>query len=115
MHIIFGDSLAGIEDKFTVLELDTFVVEGKTQTAWCVVENIPLGDFPVLDAYRKVHSDLLQAYRDRNWEYCESAIKGLRGKWNGELDTFYDNLQDRVIDYRQNPPPPDWTGYLIRS
>ena len=46
MHIIFGDSLHLIPEKFTILELDTFEDGDKQETAWCVVENIPLGDFP---------------------------------------------------------------------
>jgi hypothetical protein len=115
MHIIFGDSLHLIPEKFTILELDTFEDGDKQETAWCVVENIPLGDFPTLDAYKKVHSDLMQAYRGRNWEYCNSAIKGLRGRWNGELDSFYDNLQARVTDYERTPPLEDWNGCLTRS
>ena len=115
MHIIFGDSLHLIPEKFTILELDTFEDGEKQETAWCVVENIPLGDFPTLDAYKKVHSDLMQAYRGRNWEYCNSAIKGLRGRWNGELDSFYENLQARVTDYEHTPPPEDWNGCLTRS
>ena len=115
MHIIFGDSLHLIPEKFTILELDTFEDGNKQETAWCVVENIPLGDFPTLDAYKKVHSDLMQAYRGRNWEYCNSAIKGLRGRWNGELDSFYFNLLQRVENCQANPPGDYWTGYIDRT
>lgn len=112
MHIIFDEAVANLADKFTVLELDTFRVEGKNKTAWCVVENIPLGDFPTIDAYKKVHSDLMQAYRDKNWEYCESAIKGLTGKWNGELDSFYSTLRDRIENLRQQTLDQTWDGVL---
>lgn len=114
MHIIFSESLAHLPEKFTVLELDTFQNGNDRTTAWCVVENIPLSDFPTLDSYKKVHSDLMQAYRDQNWEYCTGAIKGLRGRWNGELDSFYDNLEQRVSEYQVNPPPEGWDGSLIR-
>lgn len=112
MHIIFDEAVANLADKFTVLELDTFRVEGKNKTAWCVVENIPLGDFPTIDAYKRVHSDLMQAYRDKNWEYCESAIKGLTGKWNGELDSFYSTLRDRIENLRQQTLDHTWDGVL---
>lgn len=112
MHIIFDEAVANLADKFTVLELDTFRVEGKNKTAWCVVENIPLGDFPTIDAYKRVHSDLMQAYRDKNWEYCESAIKGLTGKWNGELDSFYSTLRDRIENLRQQTLDQTWDGVL---
>lgn len=114
MHIIFGDAINTLPDSFTVLELDTFRSGDTQQTAWCVVENIPLASFPLLDSYKQVHSDLMQAYRDRNWEYCENAINGLKGQWNGELDSFYDHLLQRVTEYQQTPPPPEWDGSMVR-
>lgn len=116
MNIIFSDSKEDLPDNYTVLELDQFRVAGseKVLTAFCVVENIPLGDFPVLDAYVKVHHDLMIQYRLRNWEYCLNAIKGLTGKWNGELDSFYSNLAERVNSYVELPPDETWDGVLER-
>jgi hypothetical protein len=116
MNIIFGDSIREIPDSFTVLELDTFrmVSEGRTATAYCVIEKIPLADFDKLEAYKKVHSDLLENYRGRKWTYSEHAIEGLIGKWNGELDSFYSDLLFRVNAHRQNPPEADWTGTRVK-
>jgi hypothetical protein len=68
----------------------------------------------MLDAYKKIHADLVHYYRQRQWEYCENAIEGLMGKWNGELDTFYSDLLSRVIKFKQNEPPADWDGILLR-
>jgi hypothetical protein len=117
MNIIFGEALDTIPDNYVVLELDTFVLppDHKTVTSYCVVEKIALQDFPVLESYKKVHADLIQAYRDQNWEYCEHAIKGLLGRWNGEVDSFYDNLFVRVQELKTNPPSEEWTGYINRT
>jgi len=116
MNIIFGDSIKDIPNSFTVLELDTFQVikEGRTATAYCVVESIPLADFDKLEAYKKVHADLIENYRRQEWTYCEHAIEGLMGKWNGELDSFYSDLLIRVKAYQQNPPADDWDGTRIK-
>jgi hypothetical protein len=115
MNIIFGESINTIPDSYTVLELDTFRLEdGSTSVAYCVVEKIPLAEFAKIEAYRKVHADLLTNYRAREWTYCEHAIEGLMGKWNGELDSFYSNLLLRVMDYQQNPPGQDWNGFLVK-
>jgi len=116
MNIIFGDSIKDSPDSFTVLELDTFkfVSEGRTATAYCVIEKIPLTDFDKLEAYKKVHADLLENYRLQNWTYCEHAIEGLIGKWNGEIDTFYTDLLMRVQAYRQTPPDPSWDGTRVK-
>jgi hypothetical protein len=43
------------------------------------------------------------------------AIKGLTGRWNGELDSFYVNLGQRVENYRSNPPPTGWDGTYVKS
>jgi hypothetical protein len=99
-----------------VLELDTFVFppDGEKRTSYCVIEKVPLGDFPLMEAYIKVHADMMQAYRDQNWDYCLHAINGLTGRWNGELDSFYSNLLQRVEKYQTTPPGPDYTGYIDR-
>jgi hypothetical protein len=118
MNIIFGDDaeIANLRDRFVVLELDTFrTTGGKRHTVYGLIENIPLEDFPVIQSYIQVHHDLLQAYRDRNWEYCRSALDGLHGKWNGELDSFYQDLAQRVLTYQQQPPESDWDGSRITS
>ena len=116
MHIIFGSAIEEIPNSFTVLELDTFrmVKENRTDTAYCVVEKIPLTEFTTLDAYKKIHADLVRYYKQRQWEYCENAIEGLMGRWNGELDTFYTDLLRRVMGYKENEPPADWDGTLLR-
>jgi hypothetical protein len=116
MNIIFGDSIKEIPDSFTVLELDTFrmMSENRTATAYCVIEKIPLADFDKLEAYKAVHSDLLKNYRRREWTYCEHAIEGLMGKWNGELNSFYSDLLLRVQAYRQNPPGDEWDGTRVK-
>ncbi len=117
MNIIFGDALETLPDNYTVLELDTFVFppDSQKRTSYCVVEKVPLTDFPVMEAYIKVHGDMMQAYRDQNWDYCLHAIKGLTGRWNGELDSFYSNLLERVQHYQDTPPSKNWTGYIDRT
>jgi hypothetical protein len=117
MNIIFGDALETLPDNYTVLELDTFVFppDSKKRTSYCVVEKVPLNDFPMMEAYIKVHADMMQAYRDQNWDYCRHAIKGLTGRWNGELDSFYSNLLQRVENCQASPPGDYWTGYIDRT
>lgn len=115
MHIIFGDSVKQLPDSYTVLELDTFKIQSTDDliTAYCVIDTIPLSDFPLAEAHKKIHADLISAYKNQHWNYCEQAIEGLMGKWNGDVDTFYSDLLQRVINYKETPPAPDWDGVLI--
>jgi hypothetical protein len=117
MNIIFGDSAKQIPDCYTVLELDSFKTAGSDQvfTAYCLVEKMAMNDFANMEAYKKIHADLIAAYRNQHWNYCEQAIAGLMGKWNGELDTFYQNLLDRVQHHHQHGVSEDWDWTLVRD
>jgi hypothetical protein len=116
MHIIFGDSQAQVlADKYTVLELDTFqLASGLLIKAYCTVETIPIEELSMLDAIKKQHSDLLINYSIKNWSDCLTALKNLKGKWRGELDTFYKDLESRINGYIINPPPANWSPIIVK-
>jgi hypothetical protein len=116
MHIIFGDAVQEIPNSYTVLELDTFnlVNENKTVTAYCVVEKIPLAEFSVAAANKELHANLVKYYREQQWNFCEQAITALMGKWNGELDSFYSNLQLRIDKLKSTRVDKSWQGFVDR-
>ena len=117
MQIIFGDHVEKVRDRFTVLELDTFVLEGtwRKLKTWCVVETVPVTEMPLLESLIKIHQDLIEQYRKRNWKFCKDALEQLQGRFGGELDTFYSSLESRIDEYSNNPPDETWTGDLIKS
>ena len=114
MKIIFNPNIDDLDKKFILLELDTFFdpVTQKLAPAYCLIEQIPVEQYVSLAAYQETHSNLLRYYRQRHWTYCEHAIEKLMGHWNGEVDSFYSNLLERVQYYQMNPPDDDWTGYI---
>ena len=116
MHIIFGKEQATeLATKYTVLELDTFEFDsGAVVTAYCTVETIPLEELVNLEQTTKQHADLIINYGLRNWSGCLTAIADLRGKWRGELDTFYQDLESRIHSYVLSPPPADWTPIIAK-
>ena len=118
MNIIFGDNVAEqAREKYTVLELDTFVFEQKdiTATAYAVVDQVPLMEMINIENFKTLHANLMLEYRKRNWKYCEDAIEHLRGKWNGDLDTFYTELHERMQTFKDQLLPDDWNGTIARS
>jgi hypothetical protein len=117
MNIIFGiESVTPFEERYTVLELDTFVLRPTNEviTAYCLVETIPIQEMPAIESLKDQHRNLMAEYRKRNWRYCEDAIAHLTGKWGGELDSFYIELYQRVQTLKQEDLSEDWTGYLDR-
>jgi hypothetical protein len=118
MNIIFGlKSVESFEERYTVLELDTFLLQPTNEvvTAYCLVETIPIQEMPAVDSLKELHSNLMAEYGKRNWRYCEDAIAHLTGKWRGELDSFYGELLQRIMKLKQTDLPEDWTGQLEKT
>lgn len=118
MNIIFGDRRNLVPDSYTVLELDTIrrAPDFTPHKAYCLLEFIPLHELPQLEQLIDTHNQLLTLYRQQHWEQCESLIhEQLRGRWNGEVDSFYEELLKRMQLFRTQPPGADWDGSLVIS
>jgi hypothetical protein len=118
MNIIFGTENADLaRDKYTVLELDTFQFpdNGPTITAYCTVEKIKFDQMPVVESMIRLHNDLITQYGHRNWSTCLDLISRLRGFWNEELDSFYDDLELRIQQHIESPPESDWSPIIVKN
>jgi hypothetical protein len=110
--------IAELKTKYTILELDTlrFPDSDATQTAWCLIstDNITLQDLPELGRYQELHNNMMRNYKLKNWKYCEDAIEHLLGRWNGELDSFYNALTDRLTTLKKQEPGLEWDSTIIK-
>ena len=115
MHIIFGKDNE-IDNKYTLLELDTFhfVSIDQVQTAYCVIENVPINDLPKLPSMKKLHANLMENYKKQDWNYCLQAIENLMGFWGLELDTFYQELLTRIEKYSKKDPDSTWSSTIVK-
>jgi hypothetical protein len=113
MKIIFAtyEDARSLSDKYTMLELDTLrFQDGVPRTAWCMIglEDVTLQDMPVIEQFRELHNRMIANYKKRNWKYCQDALEHLQGKWKGDLDSFYQDISNRVDRYSEQDPGPDW-------
>lgn len=118
MNIVLGkENIAELQDRYVVLELDTLRIAGSSDpvTAYCLLEKVDLGEMFTLDHYRELHQNLLKNYRLKNWNFCEQALEHLTGHWKGELDSFYENLNQRVQTFRSSDPGDHWDGIIDRA
>jgi hypothetical protein len=106
-----------VREKYTLLELDTFYFADadKTSIAYCLVENTPITEMFSMEQYLELHKNLMKNYRLKNWKYCEDALEHLTGKWNKELDTFYNEISRRVSEYKDINLAADWDGTVRRD
>ena len=116
MNIIFGSQEADkLDEKYIVLEVDTFVLQPDNFiTAYCVVENIPFDDFPNVPELKERHKNLMKNYKLRQWDDCLKSIDSLTGAWGGELDTFYSEMSSRIAGYKIAEPAADWNGAIVK-
>ena len=115
MHIILGDQITEeLATKYIVLELDRFRQTGKDHavSAFCLVENVPLSELPQADQFRDLHAQLIKNYRLGNRKFCEDALGHLMGRWNGEVDSFYQDLIQRLQDLPTDTTAPEWDPVL---
>jgi len=116
MHIIFKNNIAEIEDKYTVLDLDTFrLPDGSLHTACCVVENMPIIELSQAKHLKELHSNLIAQYGEKNWNFCEQALDHLTGKWGGELDSFYTELRNRIQSLKDINLDDSWSPIIVRE
>ena len=113
MNIIFKENSVSIGKKYVVLDLDTFSVpDGSTHTVCCVVENIPITELSETENLKAVHADLIASYGQQDWNQCEQAIEQLVGKWGGEVDSFYKDLQTRIDRLKTMTLSDNWTPVI---
>lgn len=118
MNIILGHEAAEqAAQRYTVLELDSFHFASTDQVvpAYCVIENLSIDEMALLDKWKDLHSNLIKNYRNKNWSYCQQSIEHLTGKWQGELDSFYNELLGRVQQFAQKDPGEHWTWTIARE
>ena len=99
MNIIFGrENAEKLREKYTVLDLETLIVEGKEIEVFCLIpaEKIALPDLPQLEQWVKLHNDFLHGYETKQYNYCRQCIEHLTGKFGGEVDTFYEEILKRI-------------------
>ena len=98
MQIIWNsEAVEKLKGSHTLLELETFDVEGKPLTAYCVVppEKIGIDGFAMLETYKNLHNEFVKAFKSGNAKLCYDISEHLMGKFGGELDSFYEEILKR--------------------
>jgi hypothetical protein len=85
-----------LRSNYTVLELETFGNGDNLVTAFCVVNEVPVSELPTLERSKRTHAEFIKEYNQGNFNNCVVIAQGLMGKFNGELDSFYEIILDRI-------------------
>lgn len=99
MQIVWDkNAIEDLKKKHTVLELETFPVNGEMFSCWCVVpaEKISIDGLMKLGTYVELHEGFIKAYKEKNYTLVEDIAEHLMGQFGGELDTFYEEILSRI-------------------
>jgi hypothetical protein len=117
MNIILGEEQAkNLREKYTVLELDTFCINDLPPVkSYAVIENLPIPEMFSLDSMIDLHQNMIDQYHKQDWNYCLDALEHLYGRWNGEIDSFYLDITDRIKKLASQSLDDEWTGNIIKT
>ena len=105
MNIIIGsDEAEKMQEKYTVLPLETLKFNSNLElppvTAYCLIEQIPVPEMTKIEEQVALHTKFYENYQKGNFIFCEHALEHLKGKWGGEIDSYYDIMEDRISKYK---------------
>lgn len=92
------EDIKPVAERYLVLELDTFRIEGKEIPSWCIVDagDIGLADMTELAHFKEQHENLIRNYKKGDLNFVAQMVDHLRGKFGGNLDSFYTELYSRT-------------------
>jgi len=100
MKIVFDNCVDfdAIKETYLILQLETFNFEGNFRTAFCLVEpsSIPAEEMPDLTRLTELHVAVVEAWNKQDYPTVLFTLPHLTGKFGGELDSFYEILQERI-------------------
>ena len=114
MNILLGSAVSDeIKERYICLPLDTFYIKSldQTETAYCIIENVPILEMMAVENDVDLHNQLINQYQQMDWEFCKQAIQQLMGRWDGEIDTFYADLLERVNAEKDD----NWSPIIVKD
>jgi hypothetical protein len=114
MYVIPGKEAAEtLSDRYVVIELDAVRIKGTDEVTpiYTVLETEKI--FLKLEQIEnaiKMHNEMREFYKARNWDAAETAITWLKTQFNQELNSYYDIILDRINEYKNQELPDDWQG-----
>ena len=102
-----------VEGEYFTLPLDCIAVKGKKEGVDISTVFYNPTDSSELAKWqhdRAVHNLMLENYRKQEWKKAEALIETLKGKFNGQMDHYYDLWLERIEEMRNANLPADWDG-----
>jgi adenylate cyclase len=108
--LLLGEATAAlVASDFDLIELDRLAVKGRTQPVAVYTVLPRSAAWPDNSTAQESHVAFIGAYRARQWDRALTCISQCQGIAPA-LDPYYRVMQERIIEFRDNPPPASWNG-----
>ena len=110
MKIILAtqEDIKPVQERYLVLELDTFRIKGNEIPSWCIIDagDIGLSEMTELAHFKEQHENLIRNYKKGDLNFVEQMLEHLKGKFGGNVDSFYTELYARTQQPKTDPWDP---------
>ena len=127
MNVVLGPTTnAAVTDRMATIDLDYIQVKGKTEGTYIYGlmgdEEVKVG--PMFVALQKKISDAMDSYRQQRFDEAAGMFKEIRRlgsdehkPWHLEvnLDVLCDLYDERIAEYKINPPGANWDGVFVAT
>jgi adenylate cyclase len=112
VDVIIGERTAGQVPQLALLELDLVQVVGKAKPTriFFLLGDESITTTSAFAALETAHNGMIGAYRGRKWTEALTELKNCRAQAPEILQLLYQLYEERIINFREAPPPPDWDG-----
>ena len=127
MNVIIGAKThEAVKDELAVIDIDFIRVKGKLEGVYIygLLGDTDVAQNPKFQEIKQLVHDAQVAYRAQKWDEAEEMFKRIRvlgsdenKPWTLEanLDVLCDVYEERIAEYRENPPAPDWDGVYVAT
>ena len=127
MNVVLGPTTnAAVTDRMATIDLDYIQVKGKTEGTYIygLMGDAEVKAGPRFVALQKKISDAMDSYRQQRFDEATGMFKEIRRlgsdehkPWHLEvnLDVLCDLYDERIAEYKINPPAANWDGVFIAT
>ena len=103
-------------DDFFYLKVDELAVKGKSVgiRIYTVLDKHGI-NLPQYRQWQEIHNVMHDKYRAQDFEGAIETCTTLKGKFDGQMDAYYDMWIERCEYMKTQPLPEDWNGVFIAT
>ncbi len=127
MNVVLGPTTNdAVKDRLATIDLDFIQVKGKTEGTYIygLMGDEAIKADPEFVRLQALISDAMETYRTQKFDDALTMFQHIRHAGNDEnkpwkleanLGVLCDLYEERIAEYKINPPPADWDGVFIAT